>query len=279
MRTLVIVLNYQGETVLLPCLRSIVKAVGPEDRLLVVDNGQEETLIEKVREEFPQVMIEVTQENVGFARGMNVGLRRALAEGFEAAWILNNDAVIANDSLDRLKEVAKTYPGPHAFSPLIRKPDQTIWFAGGQIDWWRMRTNHLQDAPKKETPFQTSFLTGCALFIPRATLEQVGLLDERYFLYYEDMDYSLRVLRTGGMLWVVPGAEVVHGEVSELRGEKVYWLVKSGVECFLRHSTSWQRIWFGFYLGLRRLRNWSRFLWGDTVLARLIEKAYTEASP
>ncbi len=279
MRTLVIVLNYHGKAVLLPCLRSVVKTLGPEDRLLVVDNGQERALMEGVRAEFPQVMIEVPEENGGFARGMNVGLRLALAEGFEAVWILNNDVIVKEDSLSQLKEAAERTTGPRALSPLIRGANQAIWFAGGWINWWQMRVEHYQAEPKILSPFQTNFLTGCALFIPRITLERIGLLDERYFLYYEDVDYSLRILEQGGKLWVVPGAEILHHEVSEYRGEKVYWLVKSGVECFSRHSTGWRRVWLGLYLGLRRLRNWSRFLWGDTVLARLIEKAYTEASP
>lgn len=279
MRTLVIVLNYHGEAVLSPCLRSVMQTLWPGDRLLVVDNGQEAVLMQEVRAEFPQVMIEVAKENGGFARGMNVGLRLALTEGFEAVWVLNNDVIVKHDSLSQLKEAAKRTTGPRALSPLIRGANQTIWFAGGWINWWRMRVEHYQTAPEIASPFQTSFLTGCALFIPRITLEHIGLLDERYFLYYEDVDYSLRILEHGGKLWVVPGAEILHHEVSEFRGEKVYWLVKSGVECFLRHSTRWQRVWLNFYLSLRRLRNWSRFLWGDKVLARLIEKAYTEASP
>lgn len=275
---LVVVLNYRGQEVLLPCLGSLMPELRDGDRCLIVDNGNEEELLQEVKNIFPQIETQSLDENVGFARGMNVGLKKALEEEFSAVWLLNNDTLVKRGALEALRKAAEEHPGVHLFSPLIFTSDERVWFAGGRVDYWRMRTTHVQSLPDQENTFSTDFLTGCALFIPRRTLEQVGILDERYFLYYEDVDYSVRVRGHGGSLWVVPRARVTHHEVSVLNPDKIYWLVRSGVEFFLRHTPWPLRIWTYSYLGLRRLKNIAEHFFFRRALARSIKQAYTDAS-
>lgn len=276
-KTLVVILNYQGAEVLFPCVASVLPGLGPGDQILVVDNGQEQELLERVRQRWPSVWIFMSPENQGFSAGMNHGLRRALEEGFEAVWLLNNDAVVAPQALHHLQVAAAEQTGPNLFSPLITEPHGKIWFSGGKINYWRMRTEHDQALPRQITPFCTEFLTGCAIFIPRTTIEHIGCLDERYFLYYEDADYSQRVLRAGGRLWLVPQSRVMHREVSTLRAEKIYWLVRSGVTFFLRSSPRAMLPWVKLFLSLRRFKNWVQLAWKPTVVARELQKAYTDA--
>lgn len=275
---LVIVLNYRGQDVLLPCLASLLPTLGPQDTCLVVDNGGEPALMDLVRQQLPTVRILSTGVNLGFARGMNVGLRIAHEEGFEAAWLLNNDVRVEPGALAALKRAQRDAVGRNIFSPVILNKDGQIWFAGGRINYWRMRVEHRRDAPKEMTPFSTQFLTGCALFIPRETWETIGFLDERYFLYYEDAEYSVRAQVHGGKLWVVPEARVKHAEVSEAHPEKVYWLVRSGVEFFSRHTVGWRRSWVRVYLIARRSKNFLERLFLGTALAHSIKRAYTDAS-
>lgn len=275
--TLVVVLNYRGAAVLLPCLQSLVAQMAPDDRMLVIDHGHELELMAMVRQSFPEVEIYVPSENGGFARGMNYGLREALRRGFSAAWLVNNDTVAAPQALSVLKAAALDYPGANLFSPLITTPQDTVWFAGGQVNFWRMRTEHVRVIPSTNTPFQTRFLTGCALFVPRITLEQVGFLDERYFLYYEDADYSVRTLAQGGTLWVIPQARVIHSEASEMNPEKIYWLVRSGTEFFWLHTRGQKRLWVRAFLGLRRLKNRLRRIFFPGPVAEKLERAYTDA--
>lgn len=277
-QTLVVILNFHGETVLVPCLRSVLAVCGRQDQVMVIDQGGEQSLMERVRALFPQVRVTVAESNRGFAGGMNRGLRRALEEQFESVWLLNNDTLVAPGALAALQEAARARPGVQAFSPVIRTCTGTVWFAGGRINYGRMRVEHSQTVADTVNPFETQFLTGCALFLPSATLQRAGLLDERYFLYYEDAEYSRRIQSLGGALWVVPGAAVIHAEQSELNPEKTYWLVRSGVEFFGRHTPKRWRAWMGLYLAARRLKNYLEQWLRPSELARSVAKAYTDAS-
>lgn len=275
---LAIVLNYHGAEVLLPCLSSLMAELESKDACLVIDNGNEPALMEKVRANFPEVRLLSTKSNLGFAGGMNVGLRVAQEEGYSAAWILNNDTIVKKGALLALKQAAKEFPGANLFSPLIFADESKVWFAGGRINFWRMRTEHIQAFPKTIHPFETNFLTGCALFIPQETLKQVGIFDERYFLYYEDTEYSLRTRSQGGKLFVVPASKVLHREVSEANPEKIYWLVKSGVEFFSRHTPPPLSLWVRGYLLLRKWKNFAMVICSGNQLARSVKRAYTDAS-
>lgn len=275
---LVIILNYRGQGVLLPCLASVFLELGPQDACLVVDNGQEKELMEKVKKTFPKARVFETKSNLGFARGMNEGLKIAEKEGYDAAWILNNDTIVSEGALAVLKQAKKNFPGTNLFSPIIFSSNTKVWFAGGRINFWQMKTEHVQTLPEATASFVTNFLTGCALFIPKETLKARGLFDERYFLYYEDAEYSWRIRSQGGKLLVVPGASVTHHEVSEINPEKTYWLVKSGVEFFARHTPWYLRLWVWGYLILRRLKNFLQLACSDSQLARSVKRAYTDAS-
>lgn len=275
---LVVVLNYHGESVLLPCLASLFPELEDGDQCLVIDNGGEGSLLKQALTQFPQLRTVTLEENRGFAAGMNVGLKQALLGTYKAVWLLNNDTLVQRGALQALKQAVQTRTGLNLFSPLILTPEKKVWFAGGTIDYVRMRTQHEHSLPRTNRPFRSRFLTGCALFIPRETLEKIGLLDERYFLYYEDAAYSWRTEMNQGQLWVVPQSVIVHHEVSVYSPDKLYWLVRSGVEFFLRATPKYLRWWTYLFLWLRRGKNvWDRFM-RPSPIAEAINRAYTDAS-
>lgn len=279
-RVAVIVLNYRGESMLVDCLVSLRPAIRQGDTILVVDNGRETALIQRVKARFPEIEILVPERNRGFAAGMNLGIQYLLKRGeFDAFWLFNNDATAFPETLDRLKDALNEKGAAALYSPAVFPgPDKPVWFAGGRIDFFRMRTEHQQLLADQKTPYETGFLTGCALFIPRKAVDQIGLFDERYFLYYEDADYSLRALRQGLKLWVVPSAVVYHAEASQLNPAKTYWLVRSGAEFFLRESRGLWRLWIGVYFPLRKLKNWIETRYTSQPLAREVKRAYTDVS-
>lgn len=274
----VIVLNYRGGAVLLPCLESVVAELGPDDSCLVIDHGKEATLMAQVKERFPLVNIIVPEKNEGFARGMNRGLVQIFSQSYAAAWLLNNDTVVLPGALRELKAAQQRFPGGHLFSPVILNQAQAVWFAGGVIHWWRMRTEHRRIPQSDSQPFQTGFLTGCALFVPYTTYRTLGGLDERYFLYYEDAEYSVRTTQQGGRLLVIPRSRVIHEEASNTNPDKTYWLVRSGVEFFFRHTPRSQRGWLWGYFLIRRMYNWIRCIRSTDALAQAVKRAYTDAS-
>ncbi len=279
LRVAVIVLNYRGENVIQPCLTSLTRTLSLGDRILVVDNGSEQPLLERMKELFPLIETITLGMNHGFAAGMNSGLRQMQAAGgFDAYWIVNNDVVADPEALSELKRACLELGSQALFSPVIySEPERKIWFSGGRIDFARMRTLHDQKSVSG-APFQTGFLTGCALFIPAEALEVLGQLDERYFLYYEDAEYSFRAMRNNFPLWVVPKSIVHHVEQSEASPEKTYWLVRSGTEFFLRESRGIWRYWAPLYLTLRKFKNRLDMWWTDNQIAKEVKRAYTDAS-
>jgi GT2 family glycosyltransferase len=279
MRACVIVLNYRGERVLPGCLAAAVAGLESGDGLLVVDNGNETDLMRRMRERFPILEVIVPEQNLGFAAGMNRGIQRALEEGYDAVWLVNNDAEVRPDALRALKTACFRGGRYGLYSPVIRAADrETVWFSGGTIDFLRMRVVH-ETVVAHQTPYVTEFLTGCALFLTREVIERNGFLDERFFLYYEDAAYSWKARKNELSLTVVPAAEVVHSEESQHAPEKIYWLVRSGTEFFLRESPIFWQPWVRCYLALRRLKNQIDILWGRSAVARSVRQAYTDASP
>lgn len=275
----IIVLNYRGKHVLRRCLASLEKAIERDDAILVVDNGDEMPLLVEMEREFPRIQTVSAGLNRGFARGMNFGIRRFLAQGnFNAFWLMNNDASVDPGALGALKQ-ALLEKGAHAlYSPLIfSDPARAPWFSGGKINFFRMRTQHAHAFPETSNPYETGFLTGCALFLPTQAIKKIGLLDERYFLYYEDAEYSIRAFRKGLKLWMVPRSRVVHTEESRQNPAKAYWLVRSGAEFFLRESRGIWRLWITLYFPLRRLKNWFAARDGETM-ANEVKRAYTDVS-
>lgn len=275
-KTLVVVLNYRGEAVLLPCVDSLVSQMEPEDRLLVIDQGSEDRLMGVLKQTHPQIEVVVSPKNGGFAYGMNQGLRLAIARGFDAVWIVNNDVVALEGALSKLKQAAATFGEKSIFSPAITTSDGKVWFAGGEIEWLRMRVRHWQQLNSRE-PYLSNFLTGCALFIPVSVLKQIGLLNERFFLYYEDAEYSKRIQEVGGKLWVVPQARIVHREESQHSTDKVYWLVRSGVYFFLTQAGGWRKPIIRAVFILRRAKNWLDRTFSPNPVAEKVNRAYTDA--
>jgi GT2 family glycosyltransferase len=160
-------------------------------------------------------------------------------------------------------------------SPLIVDQQDKPWFCGGKIDYLRMRTVHNKSCPKAEDPYTTGFLTGCALLIKSSVFREVGLLDERFFLYYEDADFCQRVIRSGRKLWVVPRALVWHEEKSKENPKKLYYLVHYGMLFFALHTPFYLRGYLIVYVTIRRVINRLKLILGVPE-ASIVRQAYAD---
>ena len=226
----VVVLNYHGAADTLACVSSLVNG-SPEARVLVVDNGSYDNALDDVRSRWPGVETLQVMENLGFAGGMNVGLRWVLdrlsdrsSEG-PADWrsetdtvtVLNNDTVVPPGTIARLAATARTGA---AVSPEVRylaEPDR-VWFGGGTVDPHTNLARHLTDeelaavdgASDDDPLRQTDVLAGCCVTATVATWRRVGLFDERYFLTFEDSDWSMRAREAGVPLVVDRDAVLGH---------------------------------------------------------------------
>ena len=254
----ILILNYNGRATLPDCLRSIFHLDYPLFRVVVIDNASTDGSFEQAKKSYPKAHFIKNSENVGFARGMNVGIRFALDQRAEYVWLINPDTSLPKDSLRPLVSVLERHGNTGMASPLIATPgNKSVWFGGGKISWIRMRAVHTP-ARSHAIPFETGFLSGCAPLIKASVFRIVGLFDERFFLYYEDVDFSYRVKKFGFSTIIHPGVTITHSEESTKNPEKTYWLVRSGLFFFRKHTPFLGQPFFWIAFSLRKIRNMMR---------------------
>jgi GT2 family glycosyltransferase len=194
---------------------------------IVVDNGSTDSSVVDLEKKYPWVHLVKTGKNLGFTGGNNVGISEALGRNAEYIWLLNNDTIVDKDALklvDAFDDASvgiagsKIYfaPGHEYHKARYSKKEQgkVFWFAGGVIDWQNMYASHFGvdevDNGQYDKKRLTDFITGCSMMIRREVIEKIGMLDDAYYLYYEDVDYSLRAKNAGYSLMYYPMSVVWH---------------------------------------------------------------------
>lgn len=149
--------------------------------------------------------------NLGFAGAAAAGASLALKGGADWVWFVNNDAEVADDCLARLLAAGEAEARAGLLSPVIfYRDDGAVWYAGGDVSRRTLAARH-RHTIAAEQPYETGYATGCAVLARSSMVRRLGPLDERLFMYAEDVDWSLRARRDGWKILVVPAARVVHG--------------------------------------------------------------------
>jgi len=261
MRTLtVVVLSWNGLSLTRDTLRSLEACQVPGDwrlRVLVVDNASGDGSPQMVRDEFPGVELLALPENRRFAGGNNEGLRRALDAGADAVMLLNNDVVADPKMIAKLLAALDEQPDAGAAAPLIyfAPPSDRIWYGGGRCRPWLAHSSHRglreRDRGQYRSIEDTGYLTGCCLLARAEAWRKVGLLDERYFIYAEDADWSLRARAAGFRLLFVPTARLWHRVSASsanatgghsMSAWKVYQRLRANVTLWARHAHGLARL-------------------------------------
>jgi hypothetical protein len=276
-KVFIVVLNYNGKKIIKKCLSSIFKIDYPSFEVVFVDNNSTDGSLELAKSCFSKANFIKNEENLGYSAGNNVGIRFSLERMADYVLLLNNDTEVENDFLSKLVEVAESDEKIGLISPVIFDgKTKEIWFSGGEIIWNRMSNRHARDI-KTQDYYETGFITGCSMLVKAAVFKAIGLLDEDYFLYWEDADFSLRARKAGFKNMVVSSSWIYHFEESEKnRQNKIYWLVVSGL-IFFKKNTPWnKKYWVRTYLALRKAKNlWDvRFKKDETALT--VRKAYND---
>jgi GT2 family glycosyltransferase len=213
----VVIVNWNGRSLLDACLGSILGQAPPPELIFLVDNGSTDGSAEHVRSVWPTVSVLETGTNLGFAGGNNVGIRAALAAGADAVLLLNNDAQLLPGAIESLgSSLDRDSPRISAVAPkiLYRSAPDVIWAAGGRLDWWRGvsvdRGLNERDAGQYDRAEEVQSATACCLLVRSDVFREIGLLDETYFMYFEDADFSARLRRAGRVIAYQPQARVLH---------------------------------------------------------------------
>lgn len=216
-RLYTIILNWNNYEDTKKCLRALLGSSYPNLRTIVVDNGSADNSLFRLRDEFPNVTFIRNEENLGFARGCNVGIRAALEDPLAAyVLLLNNDAEITPGGLTNAIDVAESDEkiGLLSGKILLSRETKRLWYAGGEVLRWRggvkVRGAGEMDRGQYDRVGEVGFITGALMLIKRDVLTGVGLLPEEYFFGVEEYEYSYRVKRAGYKLFYSPSFLVYH---------------------------------------------------------------------
>lgn len=259
----IIIVNWNRRADTLACLASLRQLTYPNVTIMLVDNGSTDGTADAVREAFPQITVIELEDNLGFAAGNNIALSRAIAQGMDYALLLNNDTEVEPRLLDALIDAAEQDPRVGIVGPKIYYYDTPtiLWSAGGTIDWLRgttaMRGLNSQDTGEFDQIQEVDFVTGCALLVRCSMLETVGLLDERFGMYFEETEWCVRAARQGRRIIYTPHGHVYHKVQPTDRDTApyvVYYMARNRL-LFLRLTHASWRAWLDA-LVLQDLRLW-----------------------
>ena len=215
-----IVLTAGGEEITAACIDSLLVQDYPALTVLLVDNASPDGSGPRIRDRYPSIRYLNTGSNLGFAGGNNRGIALALANGAEHVVVINNDTVAEPRCISLLVEAAATSTRVGAVSPKILhhiEPDR-LWFAGGDFSPMRAIGIHRRaserDAADETGAIQSmSFATGCCVLFPANVARETQGFAEDFFLYCEDAELSLRLVRAGYRLYYQPAARVYHRQL------------------------------------------------------------------
>ncbi len=196
---LVSILNWNGTEDTITCLSGIDRRASPRVRFAVLDNGSQIDPTIELRARFPDIEVFREPNNLGFCGGHNRMIRLAIERGYSSVLILNNDCEIDIQSIVELHKMMDADLQIAVVSSLIYRSgsERIALMVAGSIDWSRQRSVRPSspDAPKPVD--QPRLVVGTALLLRCDAMKRVGLLDERYFAYYDDNDLSARVAAAG----------------------------------------------------------------------------------
>ena len=211
MKIFVIIVTYKGKRWYDKCFGSLRESTIPV-QVVVVDNTPGEEDAEYIKVQYPEVHLIKTNENLGFGRANNIGMRYALDKGSDYVFLLNQDAWIEPDTIEKLVDVAEQYPEYGIISPIHLNAERTaINMRLGIGNFNRneqllsdMYLNRIQDI------YGTNYVNAAAWLLPTKTLEIVGGFDPVFFQYGEDDNYLNRTIYHGLKIGVCPKTRVIH---------------------------------------------------------------------
>ena len=270
----VIVLNWNGIDDTLECLRSLARVDYPTCEIVVVDNGSRTSPRQTILGEFPAVTYLETGRNVGYAGGNNVGIRHALKRGHDYVLVLNNDTAVEPDVLRRAVAVAESDASIAALSVKITSwnDPKLTWIAYGEVTYRQglvRLIGHLSYEAFDEQK-DVEWVPGTAALFSRRALETVGLFDEEFFAYHEDVDWCTAARKQGFRIVYAPVARVYHKGHRSSGGEghvtpRQYLAGRNMVLYVRKHATALQAAKFVTFQivtlpfqYLRRLFTWEQ---------------------
>lgn len=220
----IVILNWNGKEDTLECLASARQLDYKNHEIVVVDNGSTDDSTDAVTKQYPDVTLLQTGSNLGYAGGNNVGIKYALSHDAKYILILNNDVIVAPDLITEFLNAVNFLPTGSVLGAKIYSYDQpdTLCSFAGRWDSATNRFEYIGNNQKDDQffncPLQVDYVIGCSLFVSAETFNDIGLMDEKFFLNYEETDWCYRARAKGHQCVVIPKARIWHKVSSSFGG-------------------------------------------------------------
>ncbi|HRN97011.1 MAG TPA: glycosyltransferase family 2 protein [Candidatus Saccharibacteria bacterium] len=229
----VVIPNWNGEDFIRDCLNSLREQT-VKHTVIVVENGSVDASVDIIEVEYPEVILLKQSKNLGFAGGINIGIRRAISEGLGFVALLNNDAVAEKEWLKELLRTAQSGKRIGSVMSKIKSLDgKTIDGTGEIFTMWGIhfpRGRKEKDVGQYDKSLDIFGASGGASLFATKTLKEVGIFDEDFFAYYEDVDLAWRIQLAGWKTVYAPEAIVYHrinASSSRIKGFVTYQSIKN----------------------------------------------------
>ncbi|MVM34764.1 glycosyltransferase [Spirosoma sp. HMF4905] len=253
----IITINYNQAEITRQFLESTKHLIYPNYELIVVDNASIQPLSDYLDlSQFPHLQLIRSEVNLGFTGGNNLGIQKAKGDFF---FIVNNDTELSPTLLDELLKPFSEQKQVGVTCPKIRFFDapQRVQYAGyNPINLYTGQARAIgfnqEDDGRFDKPHPTYFAHGCAMMVSRKVVDQVGRFADRFFLYYEELDWSQRIRNAGFVIYYQPTASILHKEsvsVGQDSPLRTYYLTRNRILFMRRHCSSFQRFIFYMYFG------------------------------
>ena len=256
-KVVIILLNYIKWQDTVACIQSLSDCGYKNYEILIVDNASPNNSVLELAKRFPTIKICSTKKNCGYTGGINSGVLHALESKPEYILVLNPDTIVAPFFLDYLVEAMEECSDAAAASGTISVFPQTskIWYAGGRLNAWRGLAIHNTRLPSdsngEKTRFRpVSFVSGCMVLLRVSMLESIGMQDERFFMYLDDIEVPARILKKGFSLIYVPKAMIFHRVSKEAESVFKYYYTARNRLLLINTAFSWFPRFFarGYFL-------------------------------
>lgn len=252
----IVTINYNQLELTCQLLDSLRKVTYPSVEVIVVDNNSEEDPTPVITERYPEVRLIVSDENIGFAGGNNLGIK---ASRGEYLMFLNNDTEVDPKFIEPFIELFESNPQAGAASSkiLYYNSGNLIQYAGCTgMDPFTGRNKRIgwleKDRGQYDTVKETDLAHGAAMMVPRSVIDKVGMMPEFFFLYYEEVDWCETIKDAGYKIFYVPGSKVYHKEsmsIGKSSTLKTYYLTRNRLLYMRRHTEGMKKVaWILFFL-------------------------------
>jgi len=262
---IVVILNTNRRDDTLECLASLAQSTYSNYEIIVLDNHSSDGSVQAIGDAWPEVEILALSENRGYAGNNNVGIKAALGQGADWVFVLNEDTVVDPDCLAELVRVGERDEGIGIVGPMVYHHSEptVIQSAGGKFGPYWDSIHIARDEPdlgELREPHAVDWISGCGILVRRKVVEQVGMIDERYFYFWEETEWCLRAGKGRWQVVHAPRAKMWHKGVARDHKPKpsvTYYATRNRLLTLSKHQAPplvWAHVWAGM---LRTLTSWT----------------------